>query len=57
MPKFGHFGSKFSKNKVKFEISTFEIGYMRNFVKIRTLILFAQNTQIWGLGLEIFKNK
>ena len=29
---------KFSKTKVKFEISTFEIGYMQNFVKIRKLI-------------------
>ena len=32
---------KFSKMKVRFEISTFEIGYRQNFVKIRKLLLFS----------------
>ena len=41
MPKFGHLGSIFSKANVKFEISSFKIGYMRNFVKIRKSILFG----------------
>ena len=30
----------FSKTKVKFEISTFEIGYSQNIVKIRKVIVF-----------------
>ena len=38
MPKFGHLGSKLSKTNGKFEISTFKLGYMRNFVKIRLKI-------------------
>ena len=33
MSKFLDFGSKFSKTNDSFEISTFEIGYMGNFVK------------------------
>ena len=40
MPKFGDLDSKFSKTNVRFEISTFEIGYIRKFVKIRELIIF-----------------
>ena len=34
MPKCEHLGSKFWKMNVRFEISTFEIGYMLDFVKI-----------------------
>ena len=48
---------KFSKTKIRFEISTFEIGYRQNFVKIRKLIIFGLNAQIWAFGLKIFKNK
>ena len=33
MPKTGHLGSTFWKTNVRFEISTFEIVYMRNFCK------------------------
>ena len=40
MLKFGDLSSKFSKTNVRFEISTFEIEYRQNFVKIRKLILF-----------------
>ena len=39
MLKFGDLGLKFSKANVRFEISTFEIGYKQNFVIIRKLIL------------------
>ena len=40
MPIFGDLVSKFSETNVRFEISTLEIGYMRNFAKIRKLIFF-----------------
>ena len=33
MPKTGYLGTTFWKTNAKFEISTFEIGYMLNFVK------------------------
>ena len=33
MTKIGHLGPKFWKTNVRFEISTFEIGYMIDFVK------------------------
>ena len=38
MPTFGDLGSKFSKTSDRFDITNFEIRYMRNFVKIRKLI-------------------
>ena len=41
MSKFWHLGSDLSKINVKFELSTFEIEYVRNFVKIRQSILFG----------------
>ena len=41
MPKRGDLGTKCLKTSDKFEISTFKIGYMRNFVKIRRSILFG----------------
>ena len=41
MLKYGNLGSKFSKANVRFQISTFEIGYMQNFVKIRKFLLFG----------------
>ena len=40
-PKFGDLGSKFLKTNVRFEITTFEIKFIPNFVKIRKLILFG----------------
>ena len=55
MPKFWHLGSNFSKNDVRFEISTFEIGCMRNFIKNRKLTLFGQkcpNLGIWAQNLR-----
>ena len=39
MPIFGDLGSKFSETNVRFEIKTFEIGYMQNFANIKMLIL------------------
>ena len=50
MPKFGDLASKFLKTIVRFESNTFEIGYIRNFVRIRKLILSgpkSQNLDIW----------
>ena len=41
MLKFGYLGSKVSKTNARFKIRTFEIGYMRNIIKIRELILFG----------------
>ena len=52
MPKRGDLGTKCLKTSDKFEISTFKIGYMRNFVKIRRSILFGP-----GIWLEIWKVK
>ena len=57
MLKFRHLGSK---TNVKFEISTFEIGYMRNFVKIRKLIFFGPkcpNLGIWARNLKKINDK
>ena len=54
MPKFGDLGSKFLKTNVKFEINTFEIWYMRNFVKIKELILFGPKCPK-AFGLKAFK--
>ena len=47
---------KFSKIKVRFEISTFEIGYMQNLVKIKKLIPFVPKIPKFGhFWLEIWK--
>ena len=44
---------KFLKTKVKFEISTLEIGYMQNFVKIRKLICRkCPNVGLWATNLQ-----
>ena len=49
MPKFGHLGLKFWKTNVRFEISTFEIWYKGNFVKIRKLIPFGPKyPNVWA---------
>ena len=45
MPKFGDASSVFLKTSVKFKISTFEIGYLQNFVKIKKSILFGPKYQ------------
>ena len=55
MSKFGYLASKFLKTNDKFEISTFEIGYMKNFVKIRTLVLFGPKCpclEIWARNFQ-----
>ena len=57
MPKFGDLDSTFSKTNVRFEISTFEIGYIRNFVKTSDSYFLAQNIQIWAFELEVWKSK
>ena len=55
MPKFGDLGSKFSKANVRFEISPFEIGYMRNFVKIRKLIPWPKMPKFGDLSSKVSK--
>ena len=57
MPKFRDLGSTFLKTNNKFEISTSEIGYMGNFVKIRSLILFGQKCPNLGIWAQNLKNK
>ena len=52
MPNFGDFSSKCLKTNVRFEISTFKIGYMRNFVKIRKLILFGPKGLSFGIWAQ-----
>ena len=51
MPSFGDLTSKCSKTNLRFEISTFEIGYMQNYVKIKKLITFGPkslNLDVWA---------
>ena len=43
MFKLGDLALKFLKTNVRFEISTFEIGYSQNLIKIRKLRLFGTN--------------
>ena len=57
MSKFVDLGSKFSKTNVRFSISTFEIRYKRNFVKIRNLILFDTKCPILGIWARNFREK
>ena len=58
MSIFGDLGSKFSKTNVRSDISTFEMGYIRNFAnKIRELILFDLKCPNWAFGLEIFEKQ
>ena len=48
---FGDLGSNFSKTNVRFEISTFEIAYKQNFIKIKKVIAFGPkflNLGIWA---------
>ena len=47
MLKFGDLDSKFSKTNNEFEISTFEIGYMQNFVKIESYPKYP-NLRVWA---------
>ena len=52
--------SKFLKTNVRFEVSTFEVVYLRNFIKIRKLILFDSkypNLGIWALIWKTRKSK
>ena len=55
MLKFGDLSSTFLKTNVRFEISTFEIGCMRNFAKIRKLILFGSKCTNLGIWARNFR--
>ena len=54
MPKFGDLSSKSFRANNIFEISTVEIEYMQNFVKIRKLILFGPKCPILGILTQNF---
>ena len=54
MPKIGYLCSKFWKANVRFEIITFKIGYMQNFVKIRKLIPFGPKCSKLGIWAQNF---
>ena len=57
MPKFGHLGSKFLKTNIGFEISTMNIWYQQNFVKIRKLIRFSPKCLNLGIWAQCLKNE
>ena len=57
MPKFGHFGSKFLKTNVGFEIRTMNIWCQQNFVKIRKLIRFSPKCLNLGIWAQCLKNE
>ena len=57
MPKFGYLGSNFPKINVKFEFSTFELGYMRNFVKTRKSLLFGPKCPNLGILAQNLHNE
>ena len=56
MLKFEDLNSKFLKINVRFEISTFEIGYMQNFVKVRKLMLFDPKCPYLEIWAQTFQN-
>ena len=45
----------YSKRKVRFETSTFEIGCRQNFVKIKNGILFGQKYSNLGIWAQSFR--
>ena len=47
----------FAKKIVRFEIITFQIGYMRTFAKIRKLRLSGTKCPKWAFVLKILENK
>ena len=55
MYKTGDSGSKYSKTNVRFEIRTFQIGYRKNFVKIKKIILFDPNSLNFEMWTQNFR--
>ena len=55
MSIFRDLSSQFSKTNVRFDISSFEIGYMRNFAKDRNLILFGPKCPNLGIWAQNFQ--
>ena len=49
--------SNFWKTSVGFEVITFQIGYMGNFLKIRKLILFDAECLKSGIWAQNFEKK
>ena len=44
--------------KFRFEISTVEVRYRKNFIKkFKSWYFLAQNTEIWAFGLKFWKTK
>ena len=48
MLKFGNLRSQFSKTNIRFEISSFEIGFRQNFRKIKKMILLNAKMPLFG---------
>ena len=57
MSIFGDLCLKCLKTSVKFEISSFKKGYMKNFVKIRKLIFFGLKCPYFGLLARNFQKQ
>ena len=52
MLKFGNLSSKLTITNVRFEISTFEIEYRQNFIKVRKLILLDPKCPYLGIWAQ-----
>ena len=57
MSKTGHLGLIFWKTNVRFEISTFEVGYKVNFIKIRKLIFFDTKGPNLSISVQHFEKQ
>ena len=57
MPKIGHLCSKFWKAIIRLETITLKRGYMRNFVKIRKLILSGTKCPKLGIWAHNFEKQ
>ena len=57
MPKSGDFGLTFLKTNDRFQINTFEIGYMQNLVNISKLILFDPKCPDLGIFARNFRKQ
>lgn len=61
MPEYGKSSSRFSKGNIRFEGSTFEIRYVRNFVKTRKVIRFGAkcpylSSKVWKTNVRFETN-
>ena len=54
MLKFGTLGSTFVKTNVRTEVSTFKIGFIKSFAKIRKLTIFDPKSPKMGIWAQNF---